>query len=126
MSNHVVVWLVHQEAHIFHIDPDHVDEASLIAPNHRHLKHPRAAAEPKDHPDDMKRFFHEVVRSIEDSREILIVGPSKAKLELIRYLHKHAPKLEPNIVGVETVDHPTPGELVKYAKHYFIAADRMR
>ena len=45
MSKHVVVWLDHQEAHIFQIHPDHVDEASLPAPNHHHLKHPRAAAE---------------------------------------------------------------------------------
>jgi stalled ribosome rescue protein Dom34 len=126
MSKHVVVWLDHQEARIYYLHPDRVDEASLAAPNHHHLKHPRGAAEPKAHPDDAKRFFHEVVRSIEDSQEILIVGPSTAKLELIRYLHKHAPKLEPNIIGVETIDHPTPGELINYAKKYFAAADRMR
>jgi hypothetical protein len=34
--------------------------------------------------------------------------------------------LEPKIVGVETVDHPTDGQLVAHARRYFHAADRMR
>ena len=126
MSKHVVVWLDHQEARIYHLHPDRVDEASLIAPNHHHRKHPRGASEPKAHPDDSMRFFHEIVRSLEDSEEILVTGPAKAKLELIRYLHKHAHALEPRVVGVETVDHPTPGELIAYAKKYFVVADSFR
>jgi hypothetical protein len=30
------------------------------------------------------------------------------------------------IVGVETVDHPSDGQLVAHARHYFNAEDRMR
>ncbi len=55
-----------------------------------------------------------------------MVGPAKAKLELIRYLHKHAHALGTKVVGVETVDHPTDGQLVAYARTYFVAADRMK
>jgi hypothetical protein len=29
------------------------------------------------------------------------------------------------IVGVETVDHPSDGQLVAHARHYFKAEDRM-
>ena len=58
--------------------------------------------------------------------EILVVGPSTAKLGLIRYLHKHAHELEPRVVGVESVDHPTDGQLVAYARKYFRKVDRMR
>ncbi|MDB4942191.1 MAG: putative Translational machinery protein [Labilithrix sp.] len=122
MSKHVVVWLDHHEARIFHLSPDSVEEATLTAPTHHHLKHSDA----KGHPDDAKKFFHEIARLISDSEEILVVGPSTAKLGLIRHLHQHDAKLEPRVVGVETVDHPSPGELVKYAKQYFVAADRMR
>jgi hypothetical protein len=33
--------------------------------------------------------------------------------------------LEPRIVGIETVDHPTDGQLVAYAKKYFGMTDRV-
>ncbi len=126
MSKHVVVWLDHKEARIFQIHPDRVDEASLSAPTHHQHKHPKGAEGAKDHPDDAKRFFHDLARTLEGNEEILVVGPSTAKLEFIRYVHKHDHALEPKIVGVETVDHPTGGELVAYARKYFVAADRMR
>ena len=126
MSKHVVVWLDHQEARIFQINPDGVDEANLTSPAHHHHKHPKGAAEPKAHPDDAQKFFHEIARTLEGNEEILVVGPSTAKLQFIRHVHKHDPSLEPKIVGVETVDHPTPGQLVAYARTYFVAADRMR
>lgn len=55
---------------------------------------------------------------------MLVVGPSTAKLQFIRYAYKHDATLEPRIVGVETVDHPTDGQLVAYAKRYFARDDR--
>jgi len=126
MSKHVVVWLDHAEARIFHIHPDRVDEASLSAPTHHQHKHPKGAEGAKDHPDDAKRFFHNLAHTLAADEEILIVGPSTAKLEFIRYVHKNDHALEPKIVGVETVDHPTGGQLVAYARKYFVAADRMK
>ena len=74
----------------------------------------------------MQHFYGDVVRALEGAEEILIVGPAKAKLELIKYVHKHHAGLEPKIIGVETVDHPSDGQLVAYARRYFHAADRMR
>jgi hypothetical protein len=41
-------------------------------------------------------------------------------------VHKQAHALEPKIVGIETVDHPTDGQLVAHAKHYFQTPDRVR
>ena len=29
------------------------------------------------------------------------------------------------VLGVETLDHPTDGQMVAYVRHYFKAADRM-
>ena len=76
-------------------------------------------------PEDVA-YFQMVTAALEEAGEVLIVGPGKAKLELIRYLHHHAPDLEPKLVGVETVDHPSNGQIVAYARQYFRAADRMR
>jgi hypothetical protein len=43
----------------------------------------------------------------------------------LKHVHAHDPKLEARIVGVETVDHPTDGQLAAFARRYFQAADRM-
>jgi hypothetical protein len=40
-------------------------------------------------------------------------------------LHAHHHSLEANVVGVETVDHPTDGQLVAHAKKYFGVPQRV-
>jgi stalled ribosome rescue protein Dom34 len=126
-SKQVVVWIDHKEARIFPIEPVESAEVTITAPSHFiHHKHPLGPESPKAHPDDAKRFFHEVTRTLEGVEAVLIVGPSTAKLELIKYVHQHDHLLEPRIVGVETVDHPTDGQLVAYAKKYFARTDTPR
>lgn len=118
MSKHTVVWIDQKEARIFHVEPDTATESTVHAPHLVH-RHPGGANRAKDHPDDAQRFFHEVARSLLDAEAIIIVGPSAAKLEFIKYVHKHDHQLEPKIIGVETMDHPSDGQIVAYAKHYF-------
>ena len=120
MQKHLAVWIDHQEAKVFDIDADKLDELAVLAPLHNlHHKHPKGASEPHEHPNDAKRFFHEVARALHDATAIVVVGPGAAKLDLFKYLHKHEPALEPKVIGVETVDHPTDRQLVAYAKQYF-------
>jgi hypothetical protein len=52
-------------------------------------------------------------------------GPANEKTELVKPIHRHAPKLMDAVVGVETVDHPSDGQLLAHARRYFKAADRM-
>lgn len=54
-----------------------------------------------------------------------MVCPAQAKLQRIKHIQAHHPQLMANVVGVETVDHPTDGQLVAYARKYFLAKDRM-
>jgi stalled ribosome rescue protein Dom34 len=70
-------------------------------------------------------FYDEVAKALSGAEEVLVLGPATAKLELIRYVHKHVRDLEPRIVGVETVDHPSDGQLVAYIRRYFEAFDRL-
>ncbi len=127
MTFHVAVWIDHHEARIFHVAREGFDESTVKSPHvhiHRHPKGPQG--DNREHPADAEHFHRDVVKALEGSGEILILGPSTAKLELIRYVHKHAHALEPKIVGVETVDHPTDPQIAAYARRYFLAADRMR
>ncbi len=119
MSKHVAVFIDHREAHVFQIDSAEIEQTTVRSPAHVHRKHPTQAQGAKEHPDDAKRFFHELCHLLEPAEQVLIVGPSTAKLDLVRYIHTHAHTLEPRIAGIETVDHPTDGQLVAYAKQYF-------
>ncbi len=122
---HAAVWIDQQEAKIFHIDRESVDATTVHAPQHHVHRHPTVTAE-RSHPADAEHFYHEVAKALEGAEEILVVGPAKAKLEFIKHVHKHDHTLAPKIIGVETVDHPTDGQLLKYVRGYFRAADRMR
>jgi stalled ribosome rescue protein Dom34 len=121
-----IVWLDHEEARIFHLRPGAFDEINVNAPTHHVHRHPKGASEPKDHPEDAKRFFQSVAQVLEVSEEVLVVGPGTAKLHFLRYTHSHAPRLELRIVGVETADHPSDGQLIAHAREYFVDADRAR
>lgn len=95
-----------------------LDEKTIASPLHIHRKHPHGNAG-TDHPDDAKKFFHSVVQSLAGSSHILVVGPSTGKLDFMRHLHAHDHAVEKCVVGIETVDHPTDGQLVAYARTYF-------
>lgn len=123
---HVAVWIDHHEAKVFHVEEDSFTEATLRAPKHHVHKHPKGIAWEKSHPADVVKYFHGVAEALADATEILIVGPGSAKLELMRHIHSHHPALEKKIAGIETADHPTDGQIVKHARAYFNAADRMQ
>ena len=121
----VAVWLDHHRAHFFRIDAGSFSASTLPAAHHHVRRHSdRSAAEP-DHPEDMKRFFRDVASAVASADEVLIVGPSTAKLQFVRYLHTHAPEIEARIVGVDTSDHPTDAQFAALARRYFGAPDRM-
>ncbi len=122
---HTAVWLDHQEAHIFHVGADSLDESRVLS------EHPHKQLHQKSGPgaDSGKRakedqvYYEEVAHALLDSEEILIVGPAKAKLELIKHLHKHHHDVAQRVIGVETVDHPTDRQVVAYARQYFAKHD---
>ena len=125
MSTHAVIWIDHNEARIFHVHPEAADETTVLSPQHHIHRHPKGRGEAREHPDDEHSFFREVAKDLDGADAILIVGPSSAKLEFFRYVHAHAHGLEPKVVGIETVDHPTDGQIVARARSYFKGSDRM-
>jgi stalled ribosome rescue protein Dom34 len=121
MTSHLraAVWLDHHEARVFHVDLDSFDESAVRSPHAHVHRHPKGKSEGHAHPDDAKRFFQEVAKALADAGEVLVLGPSTAKLQFITYVHEHDKPLVPKIVGVESVDHPTDAQLVAYVKKYF-------
>ena len=119
MSHHACVWLDHTEAKIFQFSGDStVEEVVAATPDH-HIRHGNKQGGRRGTTEEDHAFYHAIAQALAEAKQVLILGPSTAKLELIRHVHKHDHALEPRIVGVETVDHPTDGQLVAYAKKYF-------
>ena len=122
---HAIVWIDHVQAHVMHISPDDV-EKSVIQPHHPHHKvHSKVGTLGDGRAPEDQDYYHRVVQALDGASEILIVGPSQAKLQLIKHIHTHDAALVDKIVGVESIDHPTDGQLVAYARKYFQKKDLM-
>ncbi|MCK9907865.1 hypothetical protein MXD81_01895 [Microbacteriaceae bacterium K1510] len=122
---HAVVWIDHREAKVFHFSPTEADK-QVLHPDKpaKHLHHKAMSIGSGNAPADHE-FLHAVAQAVADAGAILITGPGSAKTELVKHIEQHDPKLKKLIVGVETVDHPSDGQLLAHARKYFKAADRM-
>lgn len=126
MTFHAAVWLDHKEAKVFHVARDSWDETVLKMPKHHLSSGSRGRdSHHRGESHEQKGFFESIAKAVDDAQEILVMGPGTAKLEFIRHVHKNEPLLEKRIVGVETADHPTDGQIVAHTRKYFVAKDRM-
>ena len=112
-----VVWIDERRACISRVDGEIHLECTIDASA---LPEASAAATANSGAtDESHGFFYQVARSLDDATQILIVGPSATKLELIKYMHKHDHAFDPRIVGVETIEHANDPRIAGYAKLYF-------
>jgi len=123
--NHAVIWIDHKEAHVMFLSQD-ASEAEIIKTKstHSHLHHKANEIGSGKLSLDTK-YLHSVIEAVKESKEILILGPGSAKLELIKHAHQHDQQIAANIVGVETVDHPSDKEILAYARKFFYKVDQM-
>ena len=126
MTFHAAVWLDQEHAKIFFFDRDKYEEADLKGPNHQlQSRAKKRDIHHRGESHEQKEFFEAIAKALESSQEILLLGPGTAKTQFLKHTHKHEPKLEARILGVETADHPTPGQIVAHARAYFDAKDKM-
>ena len=123
--NHAVIWIDHQEAHVMFLS-ETASEAEIIRSksSHQHLHHKGGEVGSGRLSLDEK-YLHSVINAVKESKEILILGPGSAKLELIKHAHHHDALIAANIVGVETVDHPSDKEILAHARKFFYKVDQM-
>ena len=122
---HAAIWIDHREARVFHFSPTDVETLVLHPDNPtRHIHH-KANSIGSGHAAEDHNFFQAVVGAITDAGAVLITGPGNAKNALVKHIDQHAHQVMKIITGVETVDHPSDGQLVAFARHYFKTEDRM-
>lgn len=122
---HAVVWIDHAEAHVLHFTPEESQATVVHAEGrHRHIHHHAGTLGSGKAPADLA-YFERIVQSMGDAQQVLLTGPGVEKLEFRKYLATHAKPVAARIVAVEPSDHPTDGELLRQARKFFVAADRM-
>ncbi len=122
---HAVIWIDHKEAHVIQFDAEASDSEVLKARSvHPHLHH-KSGSPGAGHTGTEPAYLHAVAKAVEGVTEVLVVGPGSAKLELVRHTERHDPQVAQHIIGLETVDHPTDGQLLAYARKYFLRIDRL-
>jgi hypothetical protein len=105
VSRHdAILWIDHHQAEIFRVLPTGFAASHLGAP---------AAVGPT--------FFDDVARALAGALQVLVAGPSGAKLSFIRHVARHDHALTLKIVGVETLAAPARGRLVELVRRYFEA-----
>ena len=125
MSNrHAVVWVDHAQAHVLFIDAENIEKSFLEPAQHPRLHHKRGSVGGGKAAED-QHYYHGIAQALRGTQEILIAGPGQAKLELFKHLQQHDPEVAKHVVGMETADHPSDGQLADHARHYFKAKDRM-
>jgi stalled ribosome rescue protein Dom34 len=122
---HAVVWIDHHEAKIFHFNAMEADATKVRSSHpHQHIHH-KANTRGSGHAPVDEGFLERVTQAVMQAGAVLITGPANAKKELAAHIARVHPDLSKRISGVETLDHPSDGELVALARKFFRADDRM-
>jgi stalled ribosome rescue protein Dom34 len=119
-----IVWIDHAQARVIRFDRE-TWSVCVVHPagGTPHLHHKANSAGDGHLPEDQD-YLHAVGHAIAGVGAVLVAGPANAKLELMKHLARHDPQLLDKVSGVQTVDHPTDGQLLDLGRHHFRLADR--
>jgi len=116
--SHAVLWIDHQSAQVLQFDAEQVQAQQV----HAHTHHTR------QHGSEVRtehEFFGEVCDKLAGIDNVLVTGGHTAQADFRHYVEKHRPALSPHVVGWETVDHPSDGQLLALARRFFVKHDLM-
>lgn len=119
---HAVIWIDHHVAKIFHFNASEAEQQTLLPENPAMHVHHKSNTIGSGHETLGQDFLHEIATAVASAGEVLIIGPGTAKTELNKHITQHDPELKKRVMGVETVDHPSDGQIVAYARTYFKSA----
>ncbi|HEY0252148.1 MAG TPA: hypothetical protein VGC41_11515 [Kofleriaceae bacterium] len=117
--SHAVVWLDHHEARIYPLSSPTLAKQIITTPYHPQRHHPATLVSDKAEPGDVKKFFHSIATALAGYLHILVVGPSTAKSAFHNYAVEHDKSLATRISAVQTVDHPTDGQIAALGREYY-------
>jgi stalled ribosome rescue protein Dom34 len=122
---HVLVWIDHQLAKVIGFNTDEADSSTVHSTHLKQHLHHKVNAGDSGHVAVDTEYLERVAIALKNAGAILITGPASAKKELIAHIKREHPEIAERVSGVQTVDHPTDGELVNLGRRFFRADDRM-
>ncbi len=116
----LVMWVNSHEARIFKFTPTEVKQRKIELHGKRH----HAEVHGRNHSKaegDSEHFYRELIKDLELEKKCqwLIVGPGLAHTHLKHILDKDFPHLSKCVVGVESMQESTDGEIKDYAQRFF-------
>ena len=111
---HAVVLIDHHHATILHFDAENASPAKIKAPDHDGHRHGGDT-------QALHLYFGKVCDALAGASGILVAGSHIAQSDFRRYVDQHHAALRKDIIGWETMDRPTEGQLLAFARDYFIA-----
>ncbi|MBI3556281.1 MAG: translational machinery protein [Deltaproteobacteria bacterium] len=112
-----------KEGKVFDLLPEGTKVRHLHTHGHKYKPQP-GGDHNEAHQHGLDGFFKQLADSIKDAKEVIVLGPSEAKVHFKSYLEKHfAHTLAKKIVAVETVDHPSDNQILAQARKFFKAYD---
>lgn len=116
---HAIVWIDHSQARIFHIGLLGEDEMVLHSQLPTRQLYHKTTTIGSGHAAPDVKFLGQVMDAVRDAAQILIIGPSLAKTEFVKYFRSHETKICDRIVAVKAADHPSDGEIIAHGRQYF-------
>ena len=110
---HAVAWIDHHKAHVLQFDANQVLDEKIHEQSHYTRQHGSSVRSEHE-------FFGEVCDALAGIEAVLVVGGHTAQADFRHYVDKHRSHLAALIVGWETVDNPTEGQVVKLARQFFV------
>ncbi len=122
---HAIVWLDHREARIASFSLGTTEQVEIHSQSPQRQIHRKSRAIGSGKAADDHHFFDEIAEALVGIREVLIAGPGNAKTAFATYIGTRHTELAKQVVGIETLDHPTDGELLAHARTFFNAIDQL-
>lgn len=115
-SPRAVLWIDHRSAQLLQLDGAGSPAQRIHA--HSHYTRQHGSRVRSEH-----EFFAHVCDALAADAQVLVTGSRQVQADFGRYVEKHRPGTGPRIVGWETVDHPTQGQLLALASEFFVKYD---
>ena len=119
-----LLWIDHHEAKV--VSADGTLRSTVLATPEDEEEHrpnkPVASGRRDEHVN--ARYFGAVAQALRGAGPLVLTGPSTAKIELSSFLQKKAPELHREVIGIQSLDHPTDRQLAAFARNYFAPPKR--
>lgn len=119
VHNHAIVWIDHLVAKIFYLGLDAVDQRTIHADLATGQLHHKANTIGSGKAHDDPSFFPRIDDALQQSKDVLIVGPGNEKTSLLKYLGEGRGLLKGRELHAEACDHPTDREIIALGRRHF-------